>query len=193
MRSASSWSTLPATSSAAVPAMPQAGPLSLGAREFFATQGTFNAIPFRECGLCRGLGRADLSGSGQHALTGSHPAGEVPLKPCSRPRRYHYGMSVHHFLLALVTGSAVIGLWLAVRFPSLAPESLKANGIAMAVAVLMPTLALPLFVPVGHVAGVFVAIFVVMLPVLVYLFMAGAWFMMCMRRMLASHMRSPQQ
>jgi hypothetical protein len=98
-------------------------------------------------------------------------------------------MSVHHFLLALVTGAAVIGLWIAVRFPALAPESLKANGIAIAVAVLLPTLVLPLFVPVGHVVGVLVAIFVVVLPALVYLFLAGAWFMMCMRRMLAPHLR----
>lgn len=96
-------------------------------------------------------------------------------------------MPVHHFLLALVTGSAVIGWWIAVRFPSLAPGSLRGNGIALAVALLLPTLVLPLFVPVGQFVGVLGAIFVVILPVTVYLFLAGAWFMMCLRRMLAPH------
>jgi len=66
-------------------------------------------------------------------------------------------MSTHSFLIALGTGAALIAFWFAVRFPERAPENLQRLLI--------------------HVAIVMAAgwLFAVVLPVLIYTFLAGAW------------------
>ena len=81
-------------------------------------------------------------------------------------------MSNGTFVLALAAGAGALALWLHARFPSLAPERLGRT-IAHAVAAFV---LLQLVPGVGEsAAGTFLAVFVFLLPALVYALLCSIW------------------
>ena len=101
----------------------------------------------------------------------------------------HIMISVGEFVSTLVVGAACLGLWTAVRFPRLAPRSARGTMIAFAAALILPEVTLPQLTPVGHLIGASGEILLVALPTLVYLFLAAAWFMQYLGRMLTPFQR----
>jgi hypothetical protein len=83
------------------------------------------------------------------------------------------------FLLALGVGSALIAFWLVVRFPSRAPADFRKAlihvGAAFAVGWFAPDV-FGAFVTHGLAVAI-TAIFLIIFPVLVYAFLASAWFL----------------
>jgi hypothetical protein len=86
-------------------------------------------------------------------------------------------VTVHSFLIALATGAALIAFWFAIRFPDRAPENLQRLlvhvAIVLAAGWLAPSLTRPLIS--SGFSATMTALFAVVLPVLVYTFLAGAW------------------
>jgi hypothetical protein len=88
-------------------------------------------------------------------------------------------LSIPGFLAALVIGSALIGFWLAVRFPDRTPEDFArallhvflSFGLGWAAADALTTVTTYGRTP------AFFAIFLLVLPALAYTFLAGAWFL----------------
>jgi hypothetical protein len=76
-------------------------------------------------------------------------------------------MSGGTFLVALVVGAAALALWLHVRFPGLAPKSLRRRGFAAVAAFLL--------VGVVPVAATALSLLGVFLPVLVFSFLTALW------------------
>jgi len=76
------------------------------------------------------------------------------------------------FMPALVLGAAVLALWIDRRFPALAPPSLvrRVGAACLAFVVLG---AAPVFH--GSAAAVYATVFAVLLPVLVWSFLASVW------------------
>jgi hypothetical protein len=87
-------------------------------------------------------------------------------------------MTVGAFLLVELAAAATLALWTAVRFPQLAPGSLRATLAVLAGALLALQL-LPAGVGavVGLPAGPYLALFGAVLPCLVAAFLAVAWLM----------------
>jgi hypothetical protein len=87
-------------------------------------------------------------------------------------------MSAGTFLLVFSLGAAALALWICIRLPRLGPTSLaRAFGHvvgAMAVGALLRP-ALGAVANSGLPLAVFLAVFGVALPVLTYMFVAGAW------------------
>jgi hypothetical protein len=86
-------------------------------------------------------------------------------------------MTVHSFLIALATGGALIAFWFAVRFPDRAPENLQRLlvhvVIVLAAGWLAPSVTRPLIS--SGFPTTLTALFAVVLPVLIYTFLTGAW------------------
>jgi hypothetical protein len=88
-------------------------------------------------------------------------------------------VSVPEFLAALAVGSALIGFWVAIRFPDRTPENIArvllhlflSFGLGWAAAN-----ALAALTAYGKMAA-FGAIFGLVMPALAYTFLAGAWFL----------------
>lgn len=80
-------------------------------------------------------------------------------------------MSNGTFVVALAAGAALIAAWCHVRFPSLAPERLGRTMLHLVAAVALVSLA-PTAAS-GH--SLFVALFCVVLPALVYAFLSTLW------------------
>ncbi len=82
-------------------------------------------------------------------------------------------MSNEIFVLGLVTGAALLALWFDLRLPTLAPAGLRAIVLhallAFAALKLIPGEA-------GSVGGIYVALFGIALPALVYIFLVAIWF-----------------
>lgn len=84
-------------------------------------------------------------------------------------------MNAHAYLMLVAVGSALVGLWLALRLERFTPKSGKAAGLCMLVAWLLPGVIRPLFpaallhLPVGF------AILAAVFPVLVTMFVLTAW------------------
>jgi hypothetical protein len=87
-------------------------------------------------------------------------------------------MTFHNFLLSLGAGSALLAFWFVLRFPDRTPESftraLMHVGAALLLGPVTPVLVGALWAH-GYAAAM-AAIFVVLLPVLFYTFLSGAWF-----------------
>jgi hypothetical protein len=81
------------------------------------------------------------------------------------------------FLICLGVGAALIAFWLVVRFPDRGPGDIRRAllhvGIALAAGWWAPDL-LTAFIAQGYTA-VLIAVFLIIFPVLVYTFVAGAW------------------
>jgi hypothetical protein len=87
-------------------------------------------------------------------------------------------MSFHNFLLSLGVGSALMAFWFVIRFPDRTPESFTRALMHVGLALLLGPVT-PIFVGTlwGHgYATAMVAVFGVLLPVLFYTFLSGAWF-----------------
>ena len=87
-------------------------------------------------------------------------------------------MTKETFLLLYVAGSAAIAVWFALCVPRIAPRSMRAAGVHIALAlmlgfVLSPALRLVPGQP-GK-AAMLVALFCVALPVLTYMLLSGLW------------------
>jgi len=83
------------------------------------------------------------------------------------------------FLAALAIGSALIAFWAAIRFPERGPDGFVRAFLHVVLSFGVGWAAANLFVVVvgfGKEAA-FAAIFAVVLPALVYAFLAGAWFL----------------
>jgi len=88
-------------------------------------------------------------------------------------------LSIQEFLVALAVGSALIGFWVAMRFPDRTPQNMAkallhvfvSFGVGWAAATALATIT-----AYGRTAA-FAAIFGLVLPALAYTFLAGAWFL----------------
>jgi hypothetical protein len=89
------------------------------------------------------------------------------------------------FVLVLTVGAALLALWVDARFPKLAPASLKRVILHVAFAFVVLQLLS------GLAAGVtvYVALFAVVLPALMYAFLTAIWFIRIAQSMLASGVR----
>jgi len=87
-------------------------------------------------------------------------------------------MTFHNFLLSLGIGSALLALWFVVRFPDRTPESFTRAFLHVGAALLLGPVT-PHLVGTLWAQGYFfalAAIFLVLLPILFYTFLSGAWF-----------------
>jgi hypothetical protein len=87
-------------------------------------------------------------------------------------------MTFHNFLLSLGVGSALLAFWFVLRFPDRTPASFPKALMHVGVALLLGPIAPKLVAAVwfqGY-AGPIAAMFAVLLPVLFYTFLTGAWF-----------------
>jgi hypothetical protein len=88
-------------------------------------------------------------------------------------------MSPAIFVLFLALGAALIALWLDLRFPGLAPETLRANFVHAAVALValtvVPVVIEPMFSPGQSLIVQLVGLLGILFAVLVYAFLAFMW------------------
>jgi hypothetical protein len=87
-------------------------------------------------------------------------------------------MTFHNFLLSLGVGSALLAFWFVVRFPDKAPANFTRALLHVGAALLLGPFT-PLAVGALWAQGytfALVSIFGVLLPVLFYTFLSGAWF-----------------
>jgi hypothetical protein len=100
-----------------------------------------------------------------------------------------FNLTIQQFLIGLAVGSALIGFWIALRFPERGPTT-----IAIAIFHVMASFvvgwaaagALVTFVAFGKTAA-FAALFGLVLPALVYTFLAGAWVLKLAHGMISAH------
>ena len=89
-------------------------------------------------------------------------------------------MSIATFVLVLCVGAALLALWLVVRFPELEPRDITWALLHVALSVVVGELMVRTIGIVGR-SGVpaarFVAAFGIVLPGLMYMFVAAAWLM----------------
>jgi len=90
------------------------------------------------------------------------------------------------FVPAFVTSAALLALWLDLRLPMLAPASLRAIILHGALAFIALQL-----IPGEHVlpGGVYLLIFGIVMPALVYVFLVAIWFIRHAQRALSSASR----
>jgi hypothetical protein len=94
-------------------------------------------------------------------------------------------LSVQTFMLVFSAASALIALWIAVRFPSFAPESIGGTFAVVLAAMVLSKISLPVVREASHLAGAFVGLFAVALPVAVFMFLAAAWTVLFAKKHLA--------
>jgi len=92
-------------------------------------------------------------------------------------------MGKEAFLLVFVLGAATLALWVAVRLPRLAPQSIRAAAVHMILALLLsfamePALQLVPGLPAR--LSVLIALFAIALPAMTYMFLSGVWFLKLM-------------
>lgn len=87
-------------------------------------------------------------------------------------------MNFHNLLLSLGVGTAVLALWFVVRFPDKTPESFAKALMHVVAALMIGPMTPKLFAAVWYHehAGPMAAIFAVLVPILFYTFLSGAWF-----------------
>jgi len=98
-------------------------------------------------------------------------------------------MTTYSFLVTLGVGSAFIAFWVAIRFPDRAPEDFQRALIHVVVALaagwIAPFFTAKLF-PLGFAAAM-TALFAVLMPVLVYTFLSGAWVVKLAQERIGQH------
>jgi hypothetical protein len=82
------------------------------------------------------------------------------------------------FAPALVTGAALLAVWIDARFPNLAPRSLARRAVAAALA-LVALQATPVLN--SSVAALYGTVFALLLPVLVTTFLGAVWLLRTLR------------
>ncbi len=98
-------------------------------------------------------------------------------------------VTIPMLLAALAVGSALIAFWAAVRFPDRGPASFRIALFHVFVSFAIGWAAadaLAILVGFGKTAA-FAAIFGVVVPALVYTFLAGAWFLRLAHDMIGHH------
>jgi hypothetical protein len=85
-------------------------------------------------------------------------------------------MTLHNFLLSLGVGSAVLALWVVVRFPDKGPADFTRALIHVCAALLLGPVMAQVVVMVWNRGFALAAIFGLLLPLLVYTFLTCAWF-----------------
>ena len=98
-------------------------------------------------------------------------------------------MTIPEFLVGLAVGSALIGFWIALRFPNRGPTTMHfAIFHVMASFAVGWAAADALAVITGYGAtAAFAAVFGLVLPALAYTFLAGAWFLKLAHGMIGQH------
>jgi hypothetical protein len=85
-------------------------------------------------------------------------------------------VSIATFVLVLCVGAALLAMWVVVRFPSFGPSEITWALLHVALSMVLAQLMVG---SIGLVAGVpaarFVAAFGIVLPGLIYMFLAAAW------------------
>lgn len=87
-------------------------------------------------------------------------------------------MSIQAFVMVEAVGAALLALWLVVRYPGAGPTSLRGAAVQIGASVLLGWALAPLTTLVvgsGVPAAALIAALLVVLPALVYIFMAWAW------------------
>ena len=84
-------------------------------------------------------------------------------------------MTLHNFLLSLGVGSALLALWFVVRFPGRTPADFTRAILHVCVALVLGPITAQFAVVVWNRGFPMAAIFGVLLPLLVYTFLSGAW------------------
>ena len=87
-------------------------------------------------------------------------------------------VTIGSFLICIAVGSALVALWLDVRFPKLMPWSLRRLLVHLVVAILVVYAvgpAMAFVAATGIPAAGLASVFGVAFPVLVYEFLVGAW------------------
>jgi hypothetical protein len=84
-------------------------------------------------------------------------------------------VSVNMFILATGVGAAAIALWAEVRFPNVGPERLLGCALHLLMASLVAHLVVPAALETAP--NKVLAIFVVALPALIYVFLTAIWIM----------------
>jgi flagellar biogenesis protein FliO len=87
-------------------------------------------------------------------------------------------MSVQGFVMIEAVGAALLALWLVVRFPNSGPTSMRGAVVQVGASVLLGWALAPLTAIVvgsGVPAAAFLAALLVVLPALIYIFLAWAW------------------
>jgi hypothetical protein len=99
-------------------------------------------------------------------------------------------MTMTNLLFALVIGSALIAFWFVVRFPGRCPEDMTKALLHVFAAFAIGWFAPDLFNAIAAygIKAALAAIFALLLPVLFYTFLSGAWFLKLMHNMF-SHYR----
>ena len=84
-------------------------------------------------------------------------------------------MTIPTFIAALAIGAAAIALWAEVRFPKLGPDRV----VGALLHLLAATVAAQLVVPAAldAVANKILAVFLIALPTLIYIFLTAIWIM----------------
>jgi hypothetical protein len=110
-----------------------------------------------------------------------------PRKADGKPMTLH--MTIQQFLVGLAVGSALIGFWIALRFPDRGPTTIHFalfHVMASFAAGWAAADALATITGFGT-RATFVAIFGLVLPALAYTFLAGAWFLKLAHGMIGQH------
>jgi hypothetical protein len=84
-------------------------------------------------------------------------------------------MTLHNFLLSLGVGSALLALWFVVRFPEKGPADFTRALLHVCAALVLGPISAEFAVVVWNRGYPLAAIFCVLLPLLVYTFLSGAW------------------
>jgi uncharacterized membrane protein YhaH (DUF805 family) len=91
-------------------------------------------------------------------------------------------MSIQTFLLVLILCGALLSAWTVVRFPRITPESGRGVTLALVACAVIFFAVPPAIRLVGVPLGALAAIFLVVLPAVVYIFLVVAWIMLFVRR-----------
>ena len=87
-------------------------------------------------------------------------------------------MSIYGFVVCEAVGGALIALWLAVRKPEQGPDSFGRALLHCGTSLLLGSMAAPVttqIVGTGFPAAAYFSAFVIILPSLIYVFLAWAW------------------
>jgi hypothetical protein len=95
-------------------------------------------------------------------------------------------MSAPAFVLAFFAGAAILALWGALRYASRAPTSLW-RVLAHLLVANFATSAAPVLMLRSPILGGVAGMMLIVLPALVYFFLACAWLLMLVQRMLAPY------
>jgi hypothetical protein len=91
--------------------------------------------------------------------------------------------------LATVVGTALVGLWLVVRFPALAPRAIGGAIVHVALAFGAAYFLAPSLSDLVQGVSPMAAFLAVAIPALVYVFAAAAWLLLAIQRLLAGGYR----